>query len=334
MKYGYLLVFIVCFNCFSQHPWSWLVSKNFTQIGDVTELLFTEEKTSSFTQLLFSWNASRPTVGYYAFYSQVKLANGIWDEWHHMADWGKNVQRSYYSQSSGGTKYNYVRLEMPTGVQAQGFRLKVVPCEGADLSGIKSIAANLAHMPSFAGDSLHGIDQLPSMFVSEVPERSQMVLNHERARAMCSPTSTSMLVSYLMRHAVDPLTFAQHSFDHGLGVYGSWQFNTAHAFEHCDGNIYFRVARLNSFQELHKRLSSKIPVVVSVRGFIDGAPQSYPKGHLLVVRGWDQDAKQVICNDPACTSDDAVLIRYPVDSFVKAWSRSHNLAYIAEQKKV
>ena len=147
---------------------------------------------------------------------------------------------------------------------------------------------------------------------------------------MCSTTSCSMLVSFLMNTMVDPLDFAQHSLDSGLNAYGSWPFNVAHAFELCGGKYFFSVARLPSFRELHHHIYRGIPVVVSVRGYLQGAPKVYSNGHLLLVVGWDAKRKQVICHDPAFKKSRKTLKRYDIASFLSAWERSHRLAYIAE----
>jgi hypothetical protein len=137
-----------------------------------------------------------------------------------------------------------------------------------------------------------------------------------------------MLVGYLNETQVKPFNFAKNVFDKGLGVYGSWPFNTAHAFELCGGKIRFAVGRLSSFVDLHKHLMNGIPVIISVRGSIDGAPKAYANGHLLVVVGWDAQHKKVICHDPALPTNNATLRRYSIYSFLKAWESSKRLAYL------
>ncbi|NCX96855.1 MAG: hypothetical protein EBX41_10730 [Chitinophagia bacterium] len=162
-----------------------------------------------------------------------------------------------------------------------------------------------------------------------LPILNSSFLEHEDCKKMCSPTATSMQVGYLAGKQLDVLEFASKTFDHGLGAYGSWPFNTAHAFE-----VYpqknFRVVRLNSFADLYQYLKAGIPVVVSVRGYLQGAPQEYKQGHLLTVIGWDQDYGEVICHDPAIYGDQNVEHVYHLSHFLRGWESSHRLAYVAE----
>lgn len=142
-----------------------------------------------------------------------------------------------------------------------------------------------------------------------------------------------MLLGYLLGQEIDPLEFAEHSFDTGLDAYGSWPFNMAHAFERSGGEVYFAAARLNSFAGLYQRLKQGIPVVVSVRGYLAGAPKIYSHGHLLMVVGFDSERQRVICHDPAFPSDEKIFTSYPLKGFLMAWERSHRLAYLAEPTK-
>ena len=133
-----------------------------------------------------------------------------------------------------------------------------------------------------------------------------------------------------MSKQIDPIDFAEKSHDKGLDKYGSWPFNMAHAFELSQGKILFAVTRLHSFKNLHDHLCKGIPVVVSVRGHIHGAPRVYHNGHLLVVIGYDSKTREVICHDPAVPDSKLVKKRYELKNFIQAWERSHRLAYLAD----
>jgi len=137
-------------------------------------------------------------------------------------------------------------------------------------------------------------------------------------------------VSYLTKQPIDPISFAEGAFDHGLDTYGSWPFNMAHAFERTNGTVSFATARLNSFKDIHRLLSNGLPVMVSVRGDLSGAPKAYENGHLMVVVGWDAQNKSVICHDPAFEKNEQTVTKYPIDSFLTAWERSRRLSYIAK----
>ncbi|MEX0849822.1 MAG: C39 family peptidase [Candidatus Dependentiae bacterium] len=316
-----------------KEPWTWHYHKMMPQNMPIkkNEIVFSKIDVPAFTQLLFSWNAFRPQKGHFSFYVQVRNAKQKqWGPWHKMVDWGNNIQKSYESRSDGTCKYLYVRLETEQNQKADAFRIKMM-ADNADLAQIKSFTVNASDLTKFNNESTF-FGSLPSVLVDAVPQKSQLVLSHAKKRMMCSPTSCSMMLEYLTDKKINPLDFAQKSYDYGLNAYGSWPFNTAHAFECADGKTQFYIARLHSFEILHKKLQEGVPVVVSVRGDITGAPKVYNNGHLLVVIGYDAQKSRVICHDPAALTDQETFKEYPMQSFVRAWERSRRLSYIAVPK--
>jgi hypothetical protein len=322
---------------FSNDQWTWLYKKNFS-MGEIeghkyrNSLLFYKENTPEFNQLIFSWNAFRPTKGFYRFKVRVRDAKTKnWHKWHTMSEWGVGVQRSFLDKPLFGPQFFHVRLEMPKMHLADCLCIKVEACEGAECSGLRGLFVSISNLCNFKNESVNGLKDLASFHVRHVPEFSQMTLDHPKKEVLCSPTSCSMLLSYLLKEQVDPVDFANKAHDKGLDAYGSWPFNIAHAFEYCKGDFGFYVQRLSSFQALHKLLQRKIPVVVSVRGSLEGAPKDYNDGHLLVVVGWDKTGQKIICHDPAFETNGKTCVTYPIDSFLKAWERSRRLAYVCEK---
>ena len=214
---------------------------------------------------------------------------------------------------------------------ADGFRIKVVPKEGASLYDFRGLAVNVAHLRDFAFVP-EEYKNLPSVLIDAVPRYSQMLIQHERAEHMCSPTALSMLLEYLGQQPINLLDTALKVYDDGLNAFGSWPFNIAHAFDYCKGSFYFYIARLPSFRELHAFLVRKIPVIVSVRGPLPGGAGEYAHGHLMLVVGWDQERQEVLCHDSAFPADEKVFVSYKIKDFCQAWARSHNLAYVAEER--
>ncbi len=293
-------------------------------------MIFAKTDTPHFTQLIFSWNAFRPKQGYFKFNVQVRDAKTQrWYDWHRMTEWGANVQRSFRHETLGST-YHHVRLEMPSGNYADGLRISVEALEGANLKKVRGLFVSVSNLRTFEAERLdRSITGLPSLALSRVPQQSQKVLDHPKKDVLCSPTSCCMLTSYLLKKRLDPIDFANKSYDNGLNAYGSWPFNIAHAFERARGKCFFRVARLESFGQLHSMLKKEIPVVVSVRGHIDGAFKDYDDGHLLLVVGWNQAQQKVICHDPAFESNEETRVSYDIASFLRAWEKSRRLAYCA-----
>ncbi len=325
------------FYCYAQKSsdWTWSLKKEFTatEILENTnrkQIIFCKNDISLFSQLIFYWNAFRPEKGYFSFHAQVLDEKNKWHDWHTMINWGKDIQKSFFSEGALGTKYCHVRLEMPPKKLAKGVRIKVVAHDGANLSSLRALGINVANLAAFSEEFNHSIGLLPSVMISGIPKQSQMVLDHPKADVMCSPTSCSMLMGYLKKQPSNTLEFALGVYDYGLNSYGSWPFNIAHAFEHCEGEVFFKVMRLPSFLELHSMLQKSIPVVVSVRGKLQGAPKEYNNGHLLLVIGWDQQKQKVLCHDPAFDQSEKVYAEYDIKSFCTAWGRSRHLAYVAE----
>lgn len=342
MKRSILLIGIVIMSSWAPEilchdAWTWLYQKKFTsqelkESQNKHNVIFCKESVPQFSQLMFSWNAFRPSAGHFTFYVQVRDAkNKSWGTWHKMAEWGAHVQRSFSSKVAGATKFLYVRLEGQKGRLSDAFRVRVHADQGADLAKVRSLAVSLSNFNQFKESRFDStLSSLSSTYIQDVPKQSQFKVPYIHNDSICSPTSVGMLVGSLTREDVNYRDIVRGSFDHGLGVHGSWPFNMAYAFEKCKGNVHFSVSRLNSFAQLHERLQKGIPVVVSVRGYLEGAPKQYDKGHLMVVVGWDAKRQQVICHDPAFKSNNGVLKRYAARSFLDAWDRSYRLAYLAD----
>lgn len=320
--------------------WTWfysqsLSSKTVTSIDSKRCIQFSKTNVAPFSQLIFSWNAHRPRNGHFSFWVQTHdAAKKQWGKWHHMMDWGVGIQKSYISDSDGYTKYVHVRLEHESGKKSDGFRIKMCAHNLADMHDIKSAGVALSNYDLFETEDIAHLKRLSSVYVTGVPKVSQFLLDHPDNKRLCSPTSCWMLTHYLCEQQVTPEIFADNVFDSGLEVFGSWPFNVAHAFERCDGNNFFFTKRLDGFIDIYGQLRRGLPVVVSVRGAIKGAPKAYENGHLLVVVGWDAKRKRVICHDPAIPDHKRVLIAYPVESFIRAWERSFRLAYWVEPIKL
>lgn len=334
-----LLAFFIMNGAVQAHDdtqWTWFFSKKYTN-----ELILTHSKkdhtvfsleSPRFSQLIFSWNAHRPAAGHFRFWVQVRDAKTKkWYEPHHMIDWGKDIQRSYISTNEKGTNSYHVRLEVPAYTHADAFRIKVEVHNGANLTSLKRLHVCVSDMKKFSSTPQLRYEKLPSVLLTQVPQQSQMVLDHPRANNLCSPTSLSMMLGFVKKTNIDPLMCAEFVYDSGLDSYGSWPFNAAHAFEMCNGKVVFGVARFSSFMQLHQQLMRNMPVMVSVRGELEGAAKSYNDGHLLLVVGWDAKNKKVICHDPAFEHREQIRVSYDLKSFLTAWGRSRNLAYSAEK---
>lgn len=341
-KVLYVIVVILISNFLNlsaidqQDEWTWLYRKTISSEQQIQhngrkDIIFSRLNVPSFNQLLFSFNAFRPQAGYFSFSVQVQDARTKkWGTWHKMIDWGADMQRSYMSGKPGKQQYLFVRLELGQRV-AQAFRIKVASYDHANLSLMKGFSVTISDLNKFKHEGFPKYThQLSAVHIDGVPKLSQFLVEHPNNNVLCSPTSCSMLTNFMCKTPIDVAGFATSAFDHGLQQFGSWPFNMAHAFERCTGSCYFINTRLHSFQALHAQLKRGIPVVVSVRGELSGAPQRYDNGHLLVVVGFDPKKKAVIVHDPAAKELEEVQRMYPLKSFLEAWERSRRLAYLAD----
>lgn len=323
------------------HVFSTTFSKYFTEKelsalpGKNPEVEWRLPETKPFSELIVSWNAFRPTAGYIAIWVSVKYANQ-WSAWHKLAHWGKQTQKTFLNKRSLYVHTKHCRVEMQRTMLARGFRVKVVFHDGAQPKNLKALFACASRLSQFK--IIQPKVSLPSVSVSGIPRQSQMRLDHERYRDLCSPVSTSMLVAYFYQkilgekllHSMHDfaIEFAQKSHDQGyLNIYGNWILNVAQAFDSSNGAAFFRVERLNSFYDLHYHLSKKNPVAVSVRRLTGGATP-YANGHIMLVVGWNRPKRRVLCIDPAFGNNKATLKAYRITDFLAAWGRSNNLAYV------
>ena len=311
-------------------PWTWCFKKKFitTELRDGGKA-FIKKNTPRFTQLIFSWNAMMPEQGAFQFWVRVRYADSkIWSGWHRMAEWNKNGGKTFYSKHDDGLEYCYVRLELPKGREADSFHIKATASKGASLESLKLLTVSLSNIQNFEAENARSYNTLPSVAIDGVPEWSQMLVGHPRAPSICSPTSLCTLASYVSNKDLHPFDFANGVFDQGLKIYGSWSCNTAYAYHATDGSVMYHVQRLHDFSALYGYLQRGIPVVVSVRGALPGAPKTYHDGHLMTIIGYDARNRSIICHDPRLLSN--IETQYPLNKFLQAWENSNRLAYIAQ----
>jgi hypothetical protein len=152
--------------------------------------------------------------------------------------------------------------------------------------------------------------------------------------AWCSPTSTEMVVEYWGHRPsaedlawVDP-SYADPQVDHAArGTYdytyagaGNWPFNTAYAATY---GLRAVVTRLHSLDEVERFIAAGIPVITSqsfLATELTGANYS-TSGHLFVIVGFTATG-DVIVNDPASSSNDAVRNVYSRTEFEQVWLRT------------
>ncbi|WP_433086105.1 C39 family peptidase [Dactylosporangium sp. CA-052675] len=301
------------------------------------------------SELVASWNADTPA----GTWLQVELlgtyTNGESTPAYVMGRWAsgdRDIQRS--SVDGQGDAHSTVYTDtfsiddVSEGVLLDSYRLRVTLFRKPGLPAfprVRQIGAMVSNVPDrftvapSAGHIAWGREL-------SVPRYSQNIHIGQYPQydgggeAWCSPTSTEMVVEYWGRGPsaadlawVDP-SYADPQVDHAARMTydytyagaGNWPFNTAYAATFGLTGI---VTRLHSLDELERFVAAGIPVVTSqsfLASELTGANYS-TSGHLFVVVGFTATG-DVIVNDPASSSDDAVRNVYPRTEFEQVWLRT------------
>ncbi len=276
-------------------------------------------ETEEFTELVGSWNAETPPGTSVELKVKLKIGDD-WTDWFTYGAWSENGQRgSVDGQDTKEANMSIDVLEILYGKKASGLKYNVtLKRESGSEPGpvLKNIFLTLKtgkkEVEDFKGDYLVELD---------VPERSQMVVP-EIGNVICSPTSLSMVLEYY-GHNMETVDVAECALDKNAGIYGNWSYNAAFAGVKM---AYAYVERLDSVEEVKAYIAEGIPVVASIKTSsektLEGAPQTYPSGHLIVIRGFivKDGEEYVIVNDPAAPQVETVRREYKVKGFEKAWN--------------
>jgi hypothetical protein len=155
--------------------------------------------------------------------------------------------------------------------------------------------------------------------------------------AWCSPTSTSMVVSFwgssfmptpteyqwvtdvLGASHADPWVdyTARAVYDYHYNGAGNWPFNAAYA---ASRGLVADVTALHDLREAEPFINAGVPLVASVAwesNKLDGGIKS-TNGHLMVIGGFTANGN-VIAYDPASDTDALVRHVYDREQFERAW---------------
>ncbi len=278
--------------------------------------------TNKFRELVSSWNVDTPEGTEVELYLKVRVEDE-WSIWLSYGKWSSNGYRG----SVDGQRDKIANMDIDTLVvlwnkDADAIQYNIVirrEVDNMESPRIRSIFAALKLSDEIVPVLAENKDWLIDL---NVPERSQMIVP-EIGSVICSPTSLSMVMEYYGNN-LKTEEVADKVLDGTENIYGNWSYNVAYA-----GSQGFTsyVARFVSINEIKDKIADGIPVIASIKtkseDVLKGAPQTYPSGHLLVVRGFTiKDGKEyIIVNDPAAPDNSTVRREYEVSGFEKAWSK-------------
>jgi hypothetical protein len=287
-----------------------------------------EQETDPFDELIVSWNAFRPTNGFFKI--SVSLKIGTWSPWLPYAQWGVSQQYSFELTAQNFPIKVWQDTIVIEKAEASAFRVRVEAKEGARFQDLFSLFACTTNLKKFSFIEKENEYEFIKLNVVGL---SQFCLSDPRKARLCSPTSTTSVVRYLSGSTqLEPITFADRIRDASFDIFGHWVFNIAQAFVELGGEWNCWIEHLTNFSSLYQKLEKGIPVVVSVKGPLKGAPLPYQEGHLMVVIGYQPDQRRVICMDPAYEDESQTITTYPLQDFLQAWNRRKNIAYIFEAR--
>lgn len=308
-------------------PKSNLEPLHLTEDALSVEWLSEIKEVDAFKRLVVSWNTKTFIHTTSEVWIRVRTANG-WSMWF---SYGKWTTDGMNTGSFSGQKDSIAQLSIDELIITQGYgeaiQIKATltrknaydqtPILYKIFASLSSSEKEMPHIPENLSVNL------------EVPMRSQLLVDGI-GNIICSPTSVAMVLEFYgcMLSTED---VAKGTIDNGTSIYGNWSYNVAYASE-CGFSAF--VSYCQSFDDILYYLKQGKPLVASIKTDtveeLPGADQSYPSGHLVVIRGFEAGSEGafVLVNDPATKSLERVFRRYPYDAFVKAW---RHLIYVIER---
>lgn len=177
--------------------------------------------------------------------------------------------------------------------------------------------------------------ELPVPRYSQNIHKGQYPEYDNGGEAWCSPTSSEMVIEYWGRGPsaadlawvnpayADPQVdhAARFTYDYQYQGCGNWPFNAAYAATYPD--LQGIITRLHTLNDVERLIRAGIPVITSqsfLASELDGAGYG-TSGHLMCIAGFTPEG-DVVANDPASSSDDAVRNVYKRSQFETIWLRT------------
>jgi len=305
------------------------------------------------TEAIASWNASTPGGTWLQVELRGATAAGTTTKWYVLGRWAAgDAEIHRTSVPTQGDTDGFVAID--TFVAADGhaltsYELRVTlyrPAGTTQTPSLRSIGAMASAVPgpkrkpviapgSGVATTLAVPQYSQEIHVGEYPEFDG------GGEAWCSPTSTSMVVSFWGTGPtpadyawVDPSFMdpwvdhaARMTYDYNYQGAGNWPFNTAYA---ATFGLDSFVTRLRSMDEVEQFVGAGIPLVLSLamkKNEVPGAGYT-TNGHLLVVVGFTATGDAIV-NDPFAATNAEVRKVFSRAEFENAWlNTSGGVVYV------
>ncbi|MER5889820.1 C39 family peptidase [Streptomyces sp. NPDC001941] len=305
------------------------------------------------TEVIASWNADTPAGTWIAVELRGRYSDGTDTPWYVMGRWAAgdaDIRRTSVDGQGDGKSSVWTDTfavdDAASGLRLVSYRLRLTLYRTPG-SRLTPTVWRLGAMASDVPDRFTVPASTPRLATElAVPRYSQTVHDGQYpeydngGEAWCSPTSSQMIIEYWGKHPtaaqlawVDPAFAdpqvchaARYTYDYQYAGCGNWPFNAAYAATYGLSGV---VTRLGSLTDLEVLLAAGIPAITSqsfLKEELTGAGYG-TAGHLMTVIGFTAQG-DVIANDPASPSDDAVRRVYRRAEWENIWLRTqrHNAA--------
>ncbi|MGV9905453.1 peptidase C39 family protein [Streptomyces sp. NPDC003388] len=300
------------------------------------------------TEVIASWNAHTPEGTWLQVELRGTYSDGTDTPWYVMGRWAagdQDIKRTSVDDQSDGKSSIWTDTfaidDASSGLRLVSYRLRLT-LHRTPGTRLTPTVWRLGAMGSDIPDRFTVPASAPALTRElAVPRYSQEIHKGQYpeydngGEAWCSPTSSQMIIEYWGGRLtpeqlswVDP-SYADPQVDHAARCTydnqyegcGNWPFNVAYAAT-FDG-IQGVVTRLASLTDLETLVAAGIPAITSqsfLKTELTGAGYG-TSGHLMTVIGFTADG-DVIANDPASPSDEAVRRVYLRREFENIWLRT------------
>ncbi|MFG2645206.1 peptidase C39 family protein [Streptomyces sp. NPDC048370] len=300
------------------------------------------------TEVIASWNAATPPGTWIQIELRGTYGDATTTPWYVMGRWASgdgDIRRTSVDDQSDGRSSIWTDTfavdDPASGLRLAAYQLRLTlhRTPGTRLTPtvwrLGAMASDIPDRFTVPASTPRVARELAVPRYSQNTHVGQYPEYDNGGEAWCSPTSSQMIVEFWGRRPsaeelawvnpdfVDPQVChaARFTYDHQYEGCGNWPFNAAYAATYPAMNAV--VTRLRSLTDLETLIRAGIPAITSQsfrKEELTGAGYG-TSGHLMTVVGFTENG-DVIANDPASPSNEAVRRVYPRREWENIWLRT------------